>query len=147
MGHNLHLVAALQDVAQRHHTPAYASARTFITYLGVNGISEVENGGSLRQLEEVAVRGEHEHFILVEIHLELIHKLQVVASLEGSADALEPRFHSCLAAFDALVAPVCGKSALSHLVHALCAYLHLHPFPFGPEHSDVQALVAVALWD
>ena len=34
---------------------------------------------------------------------------------------------------------------LSNIVHALGAYLHFHPFIFRSEHSDVEALIAIAL--
>ena len=107
-------------------------------------VGEVENGGTLRKLQQVALRRKHEHLILVKVHLELVHKLQVVVVLQRSSDVLQPVVQSRFA-LDALISPVRSQALFGYLVHALRPYLHLHPLVLGSEHRDVQALVAVRL--
>ena len=53
-------------------------------------VGEVEHGGSLGELVEVALGGEHEHLVLVEVHLKLVHGLHTIAGLKHRADVGEP---------------------------------------------------------
>ena len=116
------------------------------THIGMYMEGKVEYRGSVGQLEEVALRGEHKHVVLVEVHLELVHQLYavIVCVLQCLAYACEPLVEPRLA-LHALVSPVGGKASLGNLVHALGAYLHLHPFTLGTHHRGVERLVAVAL--
>ena len=143
-GHDLHLVATLQLLAQRDDLVVDAGSDAAVAYLGVDMVGEVEHGGSLGELVEVALGGEHEDFVFIEVHLELVHSLHAVAHLEHGADVRQPVVESRLA-LHTLVAPVGSHTAFRNLVHALGAYLYLNPFLFGTQHGDVQALVAVRL--
>ncbi len=111
----------------------------------VDMVGEVEHGGSLGKLQQVALRGEGIDLVLVEVELELVHHLQVVACLQGGADRGEPLLHAAAVGLHALVAPVGGEAVLGHLVHALGADLHLHPLLLRTEHGDVETLVAIGL--
>ena len=105
-------------------------------------VGEVENGGTLGELEQVALGGEHKHLVFVEVHLELVHSLQTIAGLQHRTDARQPVVQSAFT-LHTLVAPVGCHASFGYLVHALRAYLYLHPFLFRSQHSDVQTLVAV----
>ena len=137
-------VARVQLLADGHYLSIHLSTHARVAYMRVDVVGKVENGGALRELQQVALGSEHKHFIVVEVELELVHHLQVVAGLEGGANVGEPLVESRLA-LHALVAPVGSKSALGNLVHALGANLHLHPLLFRSEHGDMQAFVAVRL--
>ena len=144
-GHHFHLVAALQQVAQGHVLAVDLGARAPASQAGVDVEGKVEHGSPLGQLEQVAFGGEHKHLVFIQLQLEAVHGLQVVVrTLQCFAHGGEPFIQSAFP-LDAFVSPVSGQSALGNVVHALGAYLHLHPLAFGPHDGDVQRLVAVAL--
>ena len=107
-------------------------------------VGEVEHGRSFRKFQQIAFRREYEHLVFVQIHLELVHKLQAIACFECCSYVVEPIVYARIA-LDALIAPVRCQTFLGYLVHALGAYLHLHPLLLRTEHGYVQTLVAVRL--
>ena len=144
--HDLHLIAAMQHLLDRHILAIHASTYAATSQLGVNQESKVEHCSTFRQLIEIALWREDEHLILIEIHLELIHSLHVAAigCLQCLADRRQPGVQARLL-LDALVAPVSRQATLGDSIHALCAYLHLHPLALRSHHGDVQTLIAIAL--
>ena len=106
---------------------------------------EIEKRRPERKLVEIAARSEHEHFLAVEIHVEIAHQSHraCIGILEDVAHVVHPCIQVVFA-LDALVFPVGGDAGLGYLVHASGAYLHFHPFVLRAEHRDVQRLVAVA---
>ena len=130
--------------AECHHLIINARARARVAHLRVDMIGKVEHCGSLGEFQQVALGCEHEHLVLIQVHLKLVHHLHVVACLEDIAYVVEPLVESALS-LHSLVSPVGGHSPLGHFVHALCAYLHFHPFLLRSEHCDVQTLISVRL--
>ena len=47
----------------------------------MNVIGKVQDGGSLGKLQQITFRREDIDFIFVEVHLELVHQLQVIIIL------------------------------------------------------------------
>ena len=107
-------------------------------------VGHIEHRSALGEFQQVALRREDVNLVLVEVHLELVHRLAPFARLQHLADGGEPLVHTALP-FDALIAPVGGNAALGHLVHTLRANLNLDPLLLRAEHGDVKTLVAVGL--
>ena len=124
-------------MADGHHLPVDATAHAGGAHARVDVVGKVEHGGAFREFQQVALRREHEHFVVVEVHFEMVHSLLVVACLECLADVREPFVDARLLRFHAFVAPVGGQSALGNLVHSFGANLHLHPFLLGSQDGDV----------
>ena len=80
-GQYFHSVAAAKGFAHRHKTVVDASAYAVVADVGMDVIGKVENCGALGEFQKVALRGEHEHLVFVEVHLELVHHLKVVVAL------------------------------------------------------------------
>ena len=108
-------------------------------------VCKVEDGGTLGKLEKVAFGGEHKHFVFIEVHLELVHELHVVAGFKGGPYVGEPFVKTAFSLYS-FVTPVCSQAFFCNFVHSFCAYLHLYPFVLRAEYGDVKALVAVRLW-
>ena len=108
--------------------------------------SKIKHRSPFSQLEQIPFGRKDKHFILVEIHLKLIHHLHrvVVRVLQrlphGSQPLVQARF-----SFDTFISPVRSQSAFRDLVHPSGTYLHFHPFPFRAHHGDVQRLVTITL--
>ena len=64
-GQNLHLVAILQLVAQRHQPAIDAGSYTGVTDLAMHGVGKIHRGGAAWQLDELTLRRKAEHLILV----------------------------------------------------------------------------------
>lgn len=90
-------------------------------------IGEVKYRGTFGELIQITLGSEHEHLVLVEVHLKLVHRLQAVGGLQHRADIREPLVQSRLT-LHTLVTPVRCHATLCHLVHTLGADLYLHPF-------------------
>ena len=105
-------------------------------------VGEVEHGGSFGKLQQVAFGGEHIHLVFVEVHLELVHHLKVVACLQGSTYVGKPFVHTAFG-LHPFIAPVGSQTAFGNLVHALRTNLHLYPFALRSQYGDVQAFVSV----
>ena len=115
---NLHLVTRAQLITERYHLVVDAGTRTTVSNVGMYLIGEVEHRGSLGELPQFSLRREHKDFVLIEVHLELVHGLQPVGILQGRTDAVEPVVNIAFS-LHALIAPMRGQTLLSHLVHAL----------------------------
>ena len=81
-------------------------------------VGEVEHGGTLGELVEVALGGKHEHLVFVEVHLKLVHDLHTIAGLEHGTDIRQPIVQPRLALYT-LVAPMGSHTSFGHFVHAL----------------------------
>ena len=81
-------------------------------------VGEVEHGGTLGELVEVALGSEHEHLVFVEVHLKLVHGLHTIAGLEHGTDIRQPIVQTRLALYT-LVAPMGSHTSFGHFVHAL----------------------------
>ena len=141
---HFYLVATLQLVTDGHHFAVDASARTRIAHFRVNMISEIEHSSPHREFQQVALRREDEHLVLIEVHLKLVHCLQTVGVLQHRADIREPFVETRLP-LHALIAPMGCHTPFCNLVHTFCTDLYLHPLLFRTEHGDMQTFVAVRL--
>ena len=111
--------------------PVDTSAHTDTTELGVDVECEVKKRGTGGEPVQVAFGGEHEHFLVVDIHPEITHKFH--RALLGAFQNVAHIVHPCVEVaftFDAFVAPVRCQPFFGHKIHAPGAYLHFHPFPF-----------------
>ncbi len=113
-------------------------------YVGVDLESEIEHSGSGTKTEQVAFRSEGKHLLSVDVHAHILHQLHRpgFGSLKDVADVVHPLVGAV--ALNALVAPMCGKTFLSHKIHTAGAELHLYPFRAGSHHRGMKALITVA---
>ena len=110
--------------------------------------SKIQYRSPFGELEQIPLGREDKHFILVEIHLKLIHHFQriVVRILQRLPHRSQPLVQTRFT-LDTFISPVSSQSVFRDLVHAAGTYLHFHPFPFRAHHSDVQRLVTIAFRD
>ena len=135
----------MELLTEGDHLIIYARARASRPHLRVDVISHIEHRGALGKFQQVALGSEHIYLVVIEVHLKLVHRLHTASVLQHLTDAVEPFVHAAFRRLHALVAPVGCDASFGNIVHALRAYLHLHPFLFGTQHGDVQAFVAVRL--
>ena len=119
----------MQHLPESYHLIIYACAYARGTYLRVYVVSHVEYRSPLRELQQVALRREHVDLVLVQVHLELVHRLAAVARFQHLTDGGQPVVHAALA-LHAFVAPMGSHTSFGHFVHALGSYLYLHPLLF-----------------
>ena len=75
--HDFHLVAALQPLAQGHVLAVHPCTDAATSQGCVDVEGKVQHRGSLGQLEEVALGGEDEDLVLVQLQFEAVHGLEV----------------------------------------------------------------------
>ena len=153
-GHDLHLVAVLQQVAQRHQPAVHLGADAGVADLAVHGVGEVDRGGAARQLDQRALRREAEDLVLVELELgvleEFVRSLRVLEDLEQvlhPAEGLHLLGRLPARRLLVLVDPVRRDAVLGHVVHVGGADLHLDLLVarLAQRDAGVQAAVAVRL--
>ena len=148
---NLHAVAQLQLVGQRHNGAVDLRAHAVVAHLGVDGIGEVDGRGSGAQAHGLALRREHEHLGRRQVHLQVLQELarivRLVLPVHHLAQPCQLLVHGVVAAAAALllVAPVRRHAVLALAVHLLGADLHLQRPAGGADDRGVQALVHVEL--
>src|SRR6266542_2701862 len=87
-GEDLDRLAVLERVLQRHQPLVDARAHAAVADLGVHGVGEVDRGRARRELEDVALGGEDEHFVDVEVGLEVVDEVLGVRQLALPVDEL-----------------------------------------------------------
>src|SRR5574344_148659 len=130
-------------IAKSYYFIIDSRAHTLITYLGMNMICKVKYRSTLREFIQVAFGCKDKHLILIQIHLELIHHLEVITSFQNITDIRQPVIQPTLT-LDTLVSPVGSHTTFGNLIHTFSTYLYLHPFLFRSEHCDMQTLIAIA---
>ena len=136
-GQDFHLVAAVQFLAEWGILFVDFGTDTMVAHIGVDGIGKIQYSGTFGKLEQVPLRGEHENFIFIQIHFELVHELEVVVVLQRAAYVVKPFVHSAFSAFNTFVSPMRGQSSFGYFVHSPGTYLYLYPALFRSQHSDV----------
>ena len=142
---DLDLIAIGDLCAERHHLAVDLGAHRLVAEIGVDGIGEVDRGGALGQLDQLARGGEGEDPILVHRHPgrfeQLLGRFRLLDQLDEVADpgglAHRPRRPR-------LVGPMRGKAVFGLGVHLLVADLDLDA-PLRMDHRGVEGAVAVAL--
>ena len=81
VGEYFHLVARLQPGVDVDVLSVDQGAGAVAAHVGVDVEGEVQHGGSLAELEEVALGGEDEDLVAVEVNLELVHQLLAACGL------------------------------------------------------------------
>src|SRR5438067_10173827 len=146
---DLHRIAVLQLVAQRHDLAVDLRPLAVGAHLGVDGVGEVDRTAALGKAADVALGREAEHLVGEEIDLhrleELARVLEVLLPLHELPQPGELLL--VLGALAFLVGPVRGDALLRNLVHLLGAHLDLDAFSAGADHRGVQRLVHVRLRD
>ena len=87
---DFHLVSALQLLSDGDSLSVDAGSHAGIAYLRVDVVRKVKHRCAFREFVEVTLRRKDEHLVFVEIHLELVHHLQIVARLQNVADTRQP---------------------------------------------------------
>ena len=108
--------------------------------------SKVQHGCALGQLADIAIGCKDENLARSGLRLEALRK-RVCRLLQHLAQAAEPLLRGLRALIHALIAPVCGDTSLSNLVHTLGANLNLHPAALARRYGRMKRLVAVRLGD
>ena len=148
-GDDLHHVAVLEHVVQRHHARVDLRADAVVADLGVDAVGEVDGRRTGREIDHVALRREDEDLVLEEVDLERLQPLvriaEVAVEVEQLAQPGELGLDFDVAAVALLVAPVRGDAVLRAAVHGPGADLHLHRLPVRADHLGVQGLVHVGL--
>jgi hypothetical protein len=150
-GQHLDRVAVGELVVERDEAAVDPGADAAVADLGVDRVREVDRGRPGRQPDDLPLRGEDEHLVLVEVDLE---RLEVVARLGDLLLPLEQlldpgQLVGPLAVGPGprrvLVLPVGGDPELGGLVHRAGADLDLERAALRPDHRGVQRLVEVHL--
>ncbi len=117
--------------------------------VGVDGEGEVEDGGVSGQLDHLPLGGEEVYLLDVEGVFEFLNEVEgaLFGILEGAAYLLEPYLDGAVLdvflGVRLFVEEVGGHAFLGDEVHALGAYLHLHPLADGGHDGGLKRLVAV----
>src|SRR6266702_512297 len=87
-GEDLHRLAVLERVLQRHEPLVDPRAHAAVADLGVHGVGAVDRGRARRELEDVALGREDEHLVDVEVGLEVVDEVLGVRQLPLPVDEL-----------------------------------------------------------
>src|SRR5687767_11518968 len=113
----------------------------------MHGEREVDGRRALRQLNDVAGRGEDEDLVLVEVELEeleeLVRRLRVQLHRENFAEPPELLVELVASLRGLLVQPVRGDSELRRAMHVARANLDLEQLLAGAKDRRMQRLVSV----
>ena len=140
------LVAILKHRSQRDDAAIDLGADGAVAEVGVDGISEVDRGRALGQLDQLALGREGEDPVLVHRHPGMLEQLLgALGMLEDLHQVIDPRDGDVVLGLAFLVGPVRGKPALGLLVHLAAADLDFDPHLGIVDDRGVQRPVAVAL--
>jgi len=130
-GDDLHGVAALQLIAERHDAAVDPRPGAVLPDFGMDPVGEVDDGGADREVQEIALRGEDEDLLREEVFLhraeELLRILEVLLPLEHLPEPGEALPVVGTERAGLLVAPVGRDAVLGHPVHLAGADLDLDP--------------------
>ena len=147
--HDLDLVAVLQHMLQRHQPAVDLGADAGVAHLAVHGIGEIDRRRAARQLDQLPLRREAEHLVLVEFQLGVLHELVgaggILQDFQQILHPAETRQVLRVGRVALLVQPVRGDAVFGDVVHRLGADLHLDLLvqQLAQRHAGVDALVAV----
>ena len=151
---NLHLVAALQFVAQGYELMVHLGADAVGAEEGVDAEGEIEGRAAGGHGLNLALWREDEYLAGKEVQLDGVEEVHGVGLwvVKNFLDGAQPLVQLGLVlgvllflVVALLVFPVGGQSLFGNLVHAVRAYLHLYPVSLFRHQRDVQCLIAVGL--
>jgi hypothetical protein len=145
-GEYLDHIACAQLVVQRRHASVHSRADAAMPYLRVDAVGEVDRRRAFGQVNQVALRGEHQHLIGRHVAEDAGEELQVALEVGQVAQLLlEGGQLQGLLIRALFVAPVRRDAVLSDLVHLPSANLHFERALVWTDDFGVQRLVAVGL--
>ena len=107
-----------------------------ITNLRMDMIGKVEHCRTHRELEKITFWREDKHLVFIEVHLELIHSLESLRTLEHGTDIRQPLVKTTFA-LHALITPMGSDATLCDFIHALSTNLYFHPLLLRTKNRDV----------
>ena len=138
----LHLVAALQLVAQRYELVVHLCTNAVASEEGVYLEREVEGCTPGRHCLDFTLGRKDEYFACEEVEFYCVKEVHGIGLrvVKDFLDGAEPVVQLAvvvdnLACF--LVFPVCGEALFRHFVHAVAAYLHLNPLALLRHQRDM----------
>ena len=149
-GEDFNLVAGFQLVIQGDQLAVDFRAAAAMADLGVDMVGKIDRGGTLRQVDDIAARGEDIDAVLEYVRLHAVHELRRVGDFLAPIHQPAQRVDALLVAFvDAaaffFVAPVRGDAIFGVLVHLGGADLHLERFSIVINDGGMQGLVIIVL--
>ncbi len=78
-GENFNDVAAFELGAQGNQFAVYLGSRGMQTYFGVDGEGEIHRRRVAGKFDDFALGSEDEYFILIKVHLEVLHEFPAIA--------------------------------------------------------------------
>ena len=135
----------MQFLSEGYRLAVDLSAHAGVADARVDVVGEVEHRGTFREVQQVALRGEHINLVFLQVGGKLVHQLQVVVAFQGGTDVGKPFVNASFSLLDALVAPVCSQSVFGDIVHSFGSDLDFHPFLLRSQYGGVQTLISVAL--
>ena len=148
-GQHLDLVPRAKNVVQRNLFPVDTGAAAAVANLRVNVIGKIDRSRALRQIDDIALGGEHIDPVLEDLgfhHLnEFPRILNVFLPVHHPPQPLHARLEGFVLGTPILVAPVCGNPKLGLLVHLRGPDLHLELVPIIEIDRSVNALVIIVL--
>ena len=146
---NLHGIAALELVPQRHNLAVYLRTHAMIADFRVDGIGKIDRRRPQRHLLDHALRREHIDHIVEQIEFDRVHELAIIGQIPLPFHELVqpaecfPIFLFKLTAL--LVLPVRGNTLFTNPMHLVRANLKLHVLSLQAGYGRVQGLVQVRL--
>ena len=142
---DLHLVAIVDHRRQGDDAAVDLGAHRLIAQRGVHGIGEVDRGGPLGQLDQLALGREGEDAILIHRHARVFEQLLGAVGGVEDLDQIANPAHLLVVAGRLLVGPVRGQPVIGLGMHFGSADLDFHARVAGMDHAGVQRAIAVAL--
>ena len=145
---DFHVVAVAQHCSRRHELAIHAGVDAVITDVGVNRIGEIDHGSALRQLLDLAIRGENVNLVREQVAFEIFEELPRVARfLLNIEEVFQPLQgflrHIRATGLAALVQPMRRHAYIGHTMHFFGTDLNLHRYTEWTENNGVQGLIAV----
>src|SRR5271163_679563 len=146
LGDNLHNVAAVELVTQRHHASIHFGAYATVADFGVNGIGKIDGCRFARQHYHFPLRGKRVNLFGIQVDLEGGKELSWVGHIALPLDHLpQPRQPLLVLGRDwaILVLPVSCDAFFRHAVHFLSSDLHFERRAILGDHRGMQRLIKI----
>ena len=86
LGQDFHLVARVQFLSEGYRPAVDLSAHAGVADARVDVVGKVEYRGTLREVQQVALRGEYVYLVFLQVGGKLVHQLQVVVAFQCGTD-------------------------------------------------------------
>ena len=145
-GQDIDLVAILEHRPQGNDATIDLGPDGAVAKPGVDGISKVDRGRALGQLDQFALWSEGENPVLIHRHPGMLEQLLgIFGMVENLDEVVDPRDMDVGRWLAFLIGPVRGEPALGLLVHVHAADLDFDAHFRIVDHRGVERAIAVAL--